>query len=144
MVAEQELEDYETSGDLHLAQGTLDMITASEGEQDKTPAERAIATLKAAVPANLTVLALDDRTVLIEGIVPLGGKRRSRSGDDSLLRPGDAAELPPQIAQRGLRVGGVAHALQPQQPVGHRRSGCAELCLHPLGHGPGRQGVGHH
>jgi multidrug resistance efflux pump len=28
LTAEQDLEDYETSGDLHLAQGTLDMITA--------------------------------------------------------------------------------------------------------------------
>ena len=56
--------------------------------------------------------------------------------------PGKGSELAAQGAELVGRVGGIAQLLQPQQPVGHALRGIAKLCLHPLGHGAGRQGVG--
>lgn len=48
----------------------VNMITSSADVASKTPAERSIEALRKVVPPNLTLIALDAKTVLIEGVVP--------------------------------------------------------------------------
>ncbi|MDI9587339.1 MAG: pilus assembly protein N-terminal domain-containing protein [Acidobacteriota bacterium] len=53
----------------------VNMILAQDDADTRSPADRLIVGLKQAVPENLKLVALDDQTVLIEGIVPTSIER---------------------------------------------------------------------
>jgi Flp pilus assembly secretin CpaC len=61
------------AGDISI----VNMITSSRDVESKTPAERSIEGLRKVVPPTLTLVALDAKTVLIEGVVPTNIEKES-------------------------------------------------------------------